>query len=98
MENQSSPHIAQQQAESLARVNPPTTEQIAQHYTAMLDSVALINAVISGSDVSCKTDQERKDCVDRNVRHLEIMRPSDFWTTEDMTSIDAAIAAGKAYV
>jgi hypothetical protein len=26
------------------------------------------------------------------------MRAKDFWTTEDMTAVDAAIAAGKAYV
>jgi hypothetical protein len=29
---------------------------------------------------------------------LELMRAKDFWTTEDMTAVNAAVAAGKAYV
>ncbi len=73
-----------------------TPEQIAQHYKAMGDSVWLINAVIAG-DVDMALD-ERRDCVDRNVRHLEIMKAKDFWTNEDFTAVDAAIAAGKAYL
>lgn len=69
-----------------------TPEQIAQHYKAMGDSVWLINAVISG-----ETEGD-KATVERNVAHLELMKAKDFWTTEDMTTVDAAIAAGKAYV
>jgi hypothetical protein len=40
---------------------------------------------------------EKQDCVDRNVEHLELMVAKDFWTTEDMTAVNAAITAGKAY-
>jgi len=69
-----------------------TPEQIAQHYKAMGDSVWLINAIISGETNGSKPD------VERNVAHLELMRAKDFWTNEDMTAVDAAIAAGKAYV
>lgn len=69
-----------------------TPEQIAQHYKAMGDSVWLINAVIAG-----ETEGD-KATVERNVAHLELMKAKDFWTTEDMTSVNAAIAAGKAYV
>ena len=69
-----------------------TPEQIAQHYKAMGDSVWLINAVIAG-----ETEGD-KATVERNVAHLELMRVKDFWTTEDMSAVDAAIAAGKAYV
>lgn len=69
-----------------------TPEQIAQHYKAMLDSVWLINAVIA------KETNGDKDTVGRNVAHLELMRGKDFWTTEDMAPVDAAITAGKAYV
>ena len=69
-----------------------TPEQIAQHYKAMGDSVWLINAVIAGETAGDKAT------VERNVAHLELMRAKDFWTTEDMTAVDAAIAAGKAYV
>lgn len=69
-----------------------TPEQIAQHYKAMGDSVWLINAIISG-----ETEGD-KDTVERNVAHLELMVAKDFWTDEDMTAVNAAIAAGKAYV
>jgi hypothetical protein len=75
-----------------------TPEQIAQHYKAMGDSVWLINAVIAGETMSEESEADKKATVERNVAHLELMRAKDFWTTEDMTAVDAAIAAGKAYV
>jgi len=75
-----------------------TPEQIAQHYNAMGDSVWLINAVIAGETISAESDAAKKATVERNVAHLELMKAKDFWTTEDMTAVDAAIAAGKAYV
>jgi hypothetical protein len=68
-----------------------TPEQIAQHYKAMLDSVWLINAIIAGEQ------NNDKDTVDRNVKHLELMVDKDFWTTEDMSPVNAAIAAGNSY-
>ena len=61
-------------------------QQIAQHYSACLDSVALIN----GSKPELMTDEEWADCVARNKEHLVLMLAKDFWTTEDLTSIRAA--------
>lgn len=75
-----------------------TPEQIAQHYKAMGDSVWLINAVIAGEEMADATAEEKRDCVKRNVEHLEIMRTKDFWTTEDFTAVDDAIAAGRIYL
>jgi len=75
-----------------------TAEEIAQDYTAMGHSVDLINDVIDGSKMVDDTDQEKKDCVKRNVRHLEIMKAKDFWTTEDMTAVDSAISSGNTYL
>lgn len=75
-----------------------TTEQIAQHYNAMGDSVWLVNAIIAGEQMADASEQDKKDTVERNVAHLELMLAKDFWTTEDMTAVEAAIAAGKAYV
>ena len=74
-----------------------TTEEIAQHYTAMGHSVDLINAIIAGTTMADDDAAEKQDCVDRNVEHLELMVAKDFWTTEDMTAVNAAITAGKAY-
>lgn len=75
-----------------------TTEQIAQHYSAMGDSVWLVNAIIAGEQMADASEQDKKETVERNVAHLELMLAKDFWTTEDMTAVEAAIAAGKAYV
>jgi len=74
-----------------------TAEQIAQHYTAMGHSIDLINAIIAGDAMADDDAADKQDCVDRNVEHLEIMVAKDFWTDEDMTAANAAIAAGQAY-
>ena len=66
-----------------------TSEQIAQHYSAAMDSVNLINAgQPEGMD-----DADWADTVSRNVQHLEIMVAKDFWTDEDLTPLNDAIAA-----
>ena len=69
-----------------------TPERIAKHYSACLDSVYVINDAIANPDNYAGDDT----VIERNVQHLEGMRNADFWTTEDMTPIDAAIAAGNA--
>jgi len=74
-----------------------TAEEIAQDYTAMGHSVDLINGIIDGSKMADESAEERQDCVDRNVEHLELMVAKDYWTDEDMTAVDAAIVAGKAH-
>ena len=73
----------------------PTTEEIAQHYTAMGHSVDLINAIIAGDQMADDDAADRQDCVDRNVEHLQIMVAKDFWGDEDMTAANAAIAANS---
>ena len=67
----------------------PTADEIAAHYTAMGHSVDLINAG-QPEDMS---DEDWADTVSRNVEHLEIMVAKDYWTSEDMTAANAAIAA-----
>ena len=74
-----------------------TKEEIAQDYTAMGHSVELINAVVGGTTMADDTAEEKQDCVDRNVEHLELMKAKDYWTSEDMTAVDKAITDGKAY-
>jgi hypothetical protein len=75
-----------------------TAEEIAQDYVAMGHSVELINGIIDGSKMADETDEEKKDCVKRNVEHLEIMKAKDYWTTEDMTAVDSAISSGNSYI
>jgi len=74
-----------------------TTEEIAQDYTAMGHSVDLINAIIAGTAMADDEAEEKQDCVDRNVAHLEIMVAKDYWTDEDMTAVNSAITAGQGY-
>ena len=68
-----------------------TAEEIADHYSAAMDSVNLINALMAQE--SRTTDEQ--DTVSRNVEHLEIMIAKDFWTTEDLTPFNNAITAGS---
>ena len=68
-----------------------TAEEVQQNYNAAMDSVNLLNA-----GKPAEMDQaEWADTVDRNVRHLEIMVAKDFWTTEDLTPLNDAIAANE---
>lgn len=67
----------------------PTADKIAAHYTAMGHSVDLINA---GQPENME-DADWTDTVSRNVEHLKIMVAKDYWTSEDMTAVNAAIAA-----
>jgi len=74
-----------------------TEEQLAQDYSAMGDSVALITAVIAGDSMAEEDAEDRQDCVDRNIQHLELMVAKDDWGSEDMTAANAAISAGNGY-
>ena len=66
----------------------PTAEQIAQHYSAAMDSVTLINA----GKPERMSDADWADCLNRNKEHLKIMIAKDFWTTEDLTPLQQAAA------
>jgi hypothetical protein len=72
--------------------NEITAEEIARHYSAAMDSVNLINAVIA--DPAAYVNDET--CIQRNVDHLKIMVAKDYWTDEDMTPFNGAISAGEA--
>jgi len=74
-----------------------TAEEIAQDYTSMSHSVDLINGIIDGTQMVDEEAEDRQSAVDRNVEHLELMVDKDYWTDESMTSVNAAITAGKAY-
>jgi len=67
-------------------MNDITPEQIAQHYSAAMDSVNLIN----GTKPEKMTDEDWADCLSRNKEHLKIMIAKDFWTTEDLTPLQDA--------
>jgi len=64
-----------------------TPEQIAKHYSSAMDSVNLINA----GQPEVMTDEDWVDTVSRNVEHLQIMLDKTYWTTEDLTPIQALV-------
>jgi hypothetical protein len=63
-----------------------TSEEIAQHYAAAMDSVNLINA----GKPEKMTDEDWADTLKRNKDHLQIMIAKDFWTTQDLKPLKAA--------
>jgi|TARA_R100001460_G_scaffold35318_1_gene68033 hypothetical protein len=68
-----------------------TKEEIAQNYTAMGHSVDLLNA---GKPDEMEADDWTATKA-RNVEHLELMKAKTYWTSEDMTAVDKAIADNK---
>ena len=76
--------------DEIATTDVKTEEEIAQDYSAMQDSVNLIDEMRTNPPVDM-TDEEVADCISRNVEHLELMVAKDYWTTEDMTAVNAAI-------
>ena len=79
-----------------------TEDEIAQHFSAMDDSVNLIAAVVE--DDTSFVDQDGaadvKLMVTRNTDHLEIQAAKDWYSDSDKskTSYDNAVTTGKAYV
>ena len=63
-----------------------TPEQVAKHYSAALDSVALIEA----GQPEGMTDADWADTLKRNRDHLVIMLAKDFWTTENLKPLQDA--------
>ena len=63
-----------------------SSEEIARHYSAAMDSANLINS----DKPENMTDKDWADIVKRNKDHLNIMIAKDFWTTEDLKPLKAA--------
>ena len=74
-----------------------TAEQLAQDFTALGHSIALITDVIAGNCMAEDDAADRQGCVDRNVQHLELMVAKDDWGSEDFTACNAAIVSGNGY-
>ena len=68
-----------------------SAEQIAQNYSAMGDSVTLLN----GGKPSHMTEDQWTATKARNVEHLELMVAKEYWTDESMTAVNKAIADNK---
>lgn len=78
-----------------------TDEEVRSSINAAFDSVGLINRIVAGEQMQEETLQERVDCVERNVGHLNIMLNKTWFanglTSTETSDINAAIAAGEQY-
>ena len=80
-----------------------TADEIAAHFSAMDDSVTLINETIADDTDALEMYGDAagvKEMITRNTDHLEIQLDKD-WAKEDSRSKSSytdAIAAGKEYV
>ena len=81
----------------------PTEAEIAAHFSAMDDSVTLINETVADDTEAlliCGDADEVKLMVTRNTDHLEIQAGKDWYSdsSNSKTPYIEAVAAGKAYV
>ena len=75
-----------------------TAEEKAQMYSAMLGSVSVITNALSADNDFCNdmTEEELKERVMRSSGYLSVGVAMDDWGDEDMSTINAAIAAAEA--
>ena len=85
-----------------------TNELKAKNHAAMLDGANVITTVIAthnkGSDATIEdfahdmTHDEKKARVSRSMGYLKTMVALEDWGSEDITTVNAAISAGEAFV
>ena len=81
----------------------PTVAEIAAHFSAMDDSVALINATAADDADALEmygSAAEVKLMVTRNTDHLELQATHSWYSdsSKSKTPYTGAVTAGKAYV
>ncbi len=79
-----------------------TQEEIRNSINAAFDSVELINGIVNGSQLDRESVQEKKDTIDRNVSHLEIMIDKS-WFNDGLEAGEAdqitdAVTAGNGFI
>jgi len=79
-----------------------TQEEVRNSIKAAFDSVNLINGIVAGTQMQNESTQEKKDTIERNVGHLNIMNGKT-WFTDGLTGtededIDAAISDGNDFI
>ena len=80
-----------------------TADEIAAHFSAMDDSVTLINATVADDSEEIAmhgSAAEVKLMITRNTDHLELQAEHDWYSDSSVskTAYTDAVTAGKAYV
>ena len=75
------------------------TDQIAQDYSAMLNSVNVIESVLDANNdfYNDHTNVEKQERILRSCGYLEFMVALKDWGSEDMSTVNAAIKTANAY-
>ena len=75
------------------------TDQIAQDYSAMLNSVNVIESALDANNefYNENTNTEKQERILRSCGYLEAMVGLDDWGSEDMSTVNAAIKTANAY-
>ena len=75
------------------------TDQIAQDYSAMLNSVNVIESVLDAKNdfYNENTNTEKQERILRSCGYLEAKVGLDDWGSEDMSTVNAAIKTANAY-
>jgi len=82
----------------------PTATEVAAHFSAMDDSVDLIDAIVADDTSFVNDDPDGADgvklMVTRNTDHLEIQAAKDWYSdsSNSKTTYTNAVTIGKAYV
>tara|TARA_E500000318_G_scaffold110650_1_gene126740 strand:- start:423 stop:689 length:267 start_codon:yes stop_codon:yes gene_type:complete len=79
-----------------------TQEEVRSSINAAFDSVGLINGIVDGNQMEAEEIQEKKDTIDRNVGHLDIMTGKDWFNNGleegEADQIAAAITNGNDFI
>ena len=79
-----------------------TQEGIRSSINAAFDSVNLINGIVNGTQMNNESTQEKKDCIDRNVDHLDLMITktwfNDGLVDDEAANIASAVTAGNSFI
>ena len=75
------------------------TDQIAQDYSARLNSVNVIKSVLDAKNdfYNDHTNTEKQERILRSCGYLEHMVALKDWGSEDMSTVNAAIKTANAY-
>lgn len=74
---------------STSYIDPALAIDPIRQYSAAMDSVNLINFLRAKPSLT----EKEQESIDRNVRCLKIMVTKDYWTTQDLAPLKAAIQA-----
>ena len=72
--------------------------ELERDYLRLIHMADSINSIINGNRMTGSDDPEKKETVQNHFQYLEMEILDDKYDGKDLTAINAAITAGRAYV